>query len=194
MARDAAEVIDAISFRRMPYPCPSRHTRNVDFMAEYNDETGNRPIAPIDQAAVITSEDQFSERHYPVLDLDYHARLIPSSTPDHYHLYLDRPVDWGKFVVVLDAMADAGLLEDGYVKASKERKYTCVRLPWVGKADVKGTSGLPEVDRLAEAIEHVLKTRTAQGFEMTPRQLADALLDELKADANAFAATPEEPR
>lgn len=65
--------------------------------------------------------------HMPVIDLDIPCRLVPSRTPGHHHLYIDQPITWDAFVPILDAMAAAGLVEYGYVNASKARGTTFVR-------------------------------------------------------------------
>ncbi|MCU6480516.1 hypothetical protein [Arthrobacter sp. A2-55] len=71
--------------------------------------------------------------HRPMLDIDFPAALIPSSTPGHFHLYLDKPMPWEKYRDLLTALGKAGILEPGYVNVSRERKYTALRLPWVKK-------------------------------------------------------------
>ena len=71
--------------------------------------------------------------HTPVLDIDVPAALVPSSTPGKHHLYLDVPMTWETYVKLLDVMAEAGILEPGYVGASKARGFTAVRLPWIRK-------------------------------------------------------------
>lgn len=84
----------------------------------------------------LEEEDFWSETHHhvnhaPVLDLDFPCQLLPSSTPGHFHLVMDIMVPWMKYRRVLEAMADAGMLESGYVDASIQRGYTSIRLPWV---------------------------------------------------------------
>jgi hypothetical protein len=71
--------------------------------------------------------------HKPVIDIDLPAQLVPSSTPGHYHLYLDVEVPWDAYVDLLEALAAAGIVEHGYVSASIARGYTAVRPPWVRK-------------------------------------------------------------
>lgn len=68
-------------------------------------------------------------KHAPVLDLDFPAVLIPSSTPGHFHLYLDKPMEWSKYETLLHALADAGVIERGYANASIARRATFVRDP-----------------------------------------------------------------
>lgn len=71
--------------------------------------------------------------HKPVLDIDFPAALLPSSTEGHYHLYLDKEVIWDDYVDLLKALAKCGIIEQGYANASIERGHTAVRLPWVMK-------------------------------------------------------------
>jgi hypothetical protein len=73
--------------------------------------------------------------HTVMLDVDHPVRVVPSSTPGHYHLYIDVPVKHEKYFDALEALVDANILERGYVEASRARGGTHVRLPWVKKAD-----------------------------------------------------------
>jgi hypothetical protein len=73
--------------------------------------------------------------HRPILDIDFPAMLIPSSTEGHYHLYLDLPMKWSAYEKLLSALAAAGIIEKGYYRASVERKATFLRLPGVPKDD-----------------------------------------------------------
>ncbi len=70
-----------------------------------------------------------STMHAPVLDLDFPATLVPSSTPGHFHLYLDKLLNHEQYMKLLDVLAEVGILEEGYVDASKKRGFTSVRLP-----------------------------------------------------------------
>lgn len=72
-------------------------------------------------------------RHKVVLDIDMPAQLVPSSTPGHFHLYIDHEMDWLDYRVLLLALGVAGILEEGYVGASIARGHTALRLPWIKK-------------------------------------------------------------
>lgn len=67
--------------------------------------------------------------HRPVLDLDMNAALIPSATPGHFHLYIDKLIPWSKYEQLLIALADCGIIEPGYMQASLDRGYSSARLP-----------------------------------------------------------------
>lgn len=83
---------------------------------------------------LISSEvDDGTGLHMPVLDIDFAAELVPSRTPGHFHLYLDKPMTWGTYRNLLRALADAGVIEPGYASASIERGATFVRKPGVPK-------------------------------------------------------------
>jgi len=77
------------------------------------------------------------DRHAVLLDIDYPAHLVASSTPNHYHLYLDVPggVDHDKYMALLAMLADCGIIEKGYADVSIARGHSDLRLPWVTKDD-----------------------------------------------------------
>lgn len=81
------------------------------------------------------SFDAEPRRHALVLDIDHPAWLVPSTTPGHYHLYVDVPggIEPEKYSTLLTALADAGVIEWGYAAASIARGWTSVRLPWIQK-------------------------------------------------------------
>jgi hypothetical protein len=68
--------------------------------------------------------------HRPVLDIDFPARLVPSSTEGHFHLYLDGVlIPHDKYMYLLAALASCGIISEGYLKHSTERGGTAVRMP-----------------------------------------------------------------
>lgn len=71
--------------------------------------------------------------HRPVIDIDHRVSVVESSTAGHSHLFVDLMMPWDDVVKLLEVMAEIGLVEPGYVNASKARGYTAVRLPWVSK-------------------------------------------------------------
>ena len=77
----------------------------------------------------------FAPAHALVLDIDHPCWLMPSTTPGHYHLYVDVPggIPNSKYVDLLTSLANAGVIEWGYASASIARGFTSVRLPWIKK-------------------------------------------------------------
>jgi hypothetical protein len=119
----------------MSQPFEKLILRKATFYTSY-DEPRKQPdeVENIDNANIVTSKVKGTiNQHKPVLDIDFPATLIPSSTPGHFHLFLDREMSWFVYEKLLYALADAGILEEGYVGASIQRGYTAVRLPWIKK-------------------------------------------------------------
>src|SRR5256885_2546643 len=71
--------------------------------------------------------------HLPVIDIDLPVYAVPSTTPGHSHLYIDKLLVWDDYVKLLLVLADVGIVEPGFVSASESRGFTSVRLPWVRK-------------------------------------------------------------
>lgn len=102
-----------------------------------NSETGEvGTVEPVDcygKADIIASSIPGTGLHTIMLDLDVPAKLVPSSTPGHSHLYIDVTLPWWRYRRLLDALVEANVLEPGYVRASKVRGFTALRLPWIRK-------------------------------------------------------------
>lgn len=90
------------------------------------------PTEDVDTAELVSSE-VGNDLHMPVLDLDVPHTLVPSSTPGHSHLYIDVPMSWQQYRRLLLALANAGVIEDGYASISIARRRTEVRVPWLRK-------------------------------------------------------------
>lgn len=103
------------------------------------------PAGPNDWSALAHQPETF---HRPILDLDMDAHLVPSSSADHHHLYLDKVLTWSDYVKLLDVLAEVGIIEPGYRDASVAREFTAVRLPWITKANgpANGEYPAPEVE------------------------------------------------
>jgi len=71
--------------------------------------------------------------HLPVIDLDLPAHLEPSTKPDHYHLYINKVVAWDKYVKLLEALHECGLINEGFKEMSIRRGQSYVRRPGVYK-------------------------------------------------------------
>lgn len=114
--------------------------KNVDFSSDYSGTDERTETTNPDHAQVISSEIRHSMgpftwggQHFVLLDLDVPAHLYPSTTPGHSHLYIEVPITWQQYEPLLNMLADLGVLEPGFVKVSKKRKATMLRLPWIKK-------------------------------------------------------------
>jgi hypothetical protein len=84
-------------------------------------------------SSLVVKDDKATGTHTVMLDLDMPVTLMESSTPDHYHLYIDHVMSWSKYRKLLDALRKAGLIEQGFYDASVRNHATMLRPPWVRK-------------------------------------------------------------
>ena len=71
--------------------------------------------------------------HAPAIDIDLPCHLVPSTNPGHYHLYFDKEMTWEQYEKLLTVMTEVGLVEKGYLDASRKFKQSYLRLPHVKK-------------------------------------------------------------
>jgi hypothetical protein len=99
-------------------------------------DPGDSELALMNEADVVSSRSQgLTGRHVVALDIDHPAWLVKSSTEGHYHLYIDVPggIEHDKYMLLLTCLADCGVIEEGYAKASVIRGRSDLRLPWIKK-------------------------------------------------------------
>ena len=87
---------------------------------------------PLDEANLVASL-RGDGLHSPAFDIDSPVHVIPSSTPGHHHLYLERPITWRTYRRLLRALHRAGYVESGVYWRSLDRGATFLRLPWIRK-------------------------------------------------------------
>lgn len=98
---------------------------------------------PSGEHNVVTSSLGIADKHAPVLDLDIPHELVPSATPGHSHLYLDVSMTWEQYKKLLKVLAEVGIIEHGYYRASVAKGFSAARLPWCPKVEEK--EELPDV-------------------------------------------------
>lgn len=132
---------------RTEHQIPGRYQRKFYHQVKWQDEYGwsvirTETLYPA-EAEVVSSELVGNNMHAPALDIDIPAYLVPSATPGHTHLYFDRLMTWRQYKRLLKALARAGIIEKGYMKASLRRGHSSVRVPWRKKE----TESYPVVER-----------------------------------------------
>lgn len=137
LAIKPTSMADLSAFPHKTYrAAPDKQTLPGSWVSELVEEPDPR------EAQLISSEIAGLPTHHTVmLDIDAPARLVPSTTPGHYHLYIDIAVTWESYEPLLDALANAGVIQRGYADASIQRQGTCLRLPWVRKFEGDGLGG-----------------------------------------------------
>lgn len=109
--------------------------RIIGHMAEIDKPGGYAPFGtkftPTDDIARanLISSQLPDGRHAPVFDVDLPCAAIRSTTPGHYHLYIEKPMSWRKYKRLLRALYKAGVIERGYYTASVARRASYVRKP-----------------------------------------------------------------
>lgn len=110
------------------------------FDPNYNDE---RKESSIQDANLVTSIVSAKyNMHTVMLDIDLPAKLIPSSTPGHYHLYIDKTLHEDDYGTLLRALNKAGIIQDGIVGQFETHGCTSLRLPHIKKG--KEVTNIPE--------------------------------------------------
>lgn len=66
-------------------------------------------------------------------DIHHDFAFHGSSTQGHYHLIIGHDVPWPQYKGLLQTLARAGAIQNGYAKASIKRGYAALRPPWVHK-------------------------------------------------------------
>lgn len=128
MKLDLSELEDEVEYKRTHWQCP-----NLD--KEYHDPNIIKPAEGA-SANLVGSRLQTTDGellHAPVIDIDMPCRAIPSSQPGHYHLYIDKPMDWKQYQKFLKAMYECGIIEKGYYNSAIKTKQSLVRKPGVVK-------------------------------------------------------------
>lgn len=111
-----------------------RYIKTEKFVDEYGDTRPERLIESTGTAAnLVSSSTNVGHIHLPVLDLDFPCKLVESSTFGHYHLYLDKPMAWKDYRMLLKCLEVAGLLNREWVRKALKDEQTFVRAPGVTK-------------------------------------------------------------
>ncbi len=106
--------------------------RRIHYAANLTVPDGLRTAVAPGLANIVSSELD-SGMHAPALDLDFPCRLVSSSTPGHYHLYMDVEMTFEAYMAMLIALRDAGVLQRGFVDMAKRRGATFLRKQGVAK-------------------------------------------------------------
>ena len=101
--------------------------------ANHSDDNADRYIVADEDEANLVGSLLGNGMHAPAIDIDLPCELIESSTPGHFHLYIDHELTWEQYKLLLAVLADVGIVEPGYYRASVARGQTFLRKPGVTK-------------------------------------------------------------
>lgn len=95
-------------------------------------------LARREEADLVSSE-TVDGNHAPAIDIDLPCRLVESSTPQHFHLYIDKPMPWKQYKKLLKALVKAGIVERGYYHMAKRKKASFLRVEGKPKSESRVT-------------------------------------------------------
>lgn len=99
----------------------------------YRQKKNRRQVPATSPYANLLSSKTTTGKQKPIIDLDFEFEIKPSSTPGHYHLYLNHEISNFRFLVLMAALWFAGVVEMGYAVWSIRRMGNFVRPPGVMK-------------------------------------------------------------
>ena len=145
--------------------CPKRveyySTTMDNNTGQYISDGTEKPPTGLQQANLLTSRVECPEgqefMHAPVIDFDIPIEVYPSTQLGHNHLYINKEVSWGNYMILLQALANCGFVEQGFVGAAVAKGYTAVRPPGVQKPGVKGPVELTKQNALLRKENYALK-------------------------------------
>lgn len=118
------------------YELPGRHSGPEAGPEDGYDDPGPRQrTKSLRRATLASSGLPHTGLHYPMLDVDHHVEVYASSTPGRHHIYIGHGLRWEQYMNLLQALVQAGLVEEGFARASEARGYSTLRLPWIRKQE-----------------------------------------------------------
>lgn len=97
-------------------------------LERYEDASTPPPVVRAD-GNLVTSRVPGGGGHMPVIDLDFPCELVPSASPGHFHLYVNKVISQTQQQALLDGLLSAGLIERGWYDGCVRNGYTRVRHP-----------------------------------------------------------------
>lgn len=163
--RAAARIVPTLDeLRERRLPLDGQALARTNFESTEYDGNDHEGVVDLDQANLITSMVAAGglsrlggpfATHKVVVDVDLPVSVIASSTPGHFHLFIDKAMDWTTYLALLGALTAAGIVEPGYLSAAEQRGHTAVRLPWVRKGEPVPLPVLPECTHGADCQVHL---------------------------------------
>lgn len=148
-AAEVDQVVDAdhdYSFEALArQPCEESQANLVGSRCDPDDPRWHMPVFDVDRcdADVAVSHlayewsvarSRFRCWSMPDLELR-HVHVVPSSTPGHFHVYVDQVLEWWCYRDLLRQLVACGVVEEGYLRAALDRGATFVRKPGVRKPE-----------------------------------------------------------
>jgi len=118
---------DPNAFSNNGDPFKEEMTYGVWQQGAFSPARPDRMLVDTEAEANLVSSMTTSLKHKPTIDIDLPCKLVPSKTEGHFHLFIEKELDWETYKRLLYAMADAGIVEWNYVYAANQAQATFVR-------------------------------------------------------------------
>lgn len=122
---------------------PHRKYESVKYITDGYSTNQHRSPAKREDADLVSSQ-TVDGMHAPAIDIDMPCRLVPSGTEGHFHLYIDKVMDFKTYDKLLKALVEAGIVEKGFYDMARKNKASHLRVPGKPKGQksiVKSPSG-----------------------------------------------------
>jgi hypothetical protein len=127
--------LDLFNLLERRYIRPTDMTRESSFLIDLGKEVLHRrgkKVEHLHEANIIASRLRCG-CHFPLLDLDFPAELLPSSNPDHYHLYLYKKLTPRQMKKLVKTLYKVGIIQRGNYLRFKLHGALFLRKPGVQK-------------------------------------------------------------
>jgi hypothetical protein len=160
---------DAKNIARRPAP-----EAEANLISSLCDDGQHMPVLDVDNMSEKQGLDKLTGHGFRLDEM----RTVASSTPGHFHVYIDRPMPWEEYESLLMAIS-LDVIEPGYARASLERKATFVRKPEVRKSAQEIVLGRIKAERARQ------DAKWGAQAEHSPEKWLTILLEELGEAAAA---------
>lgn len=88
------------------------------------------PASSPEDARLVSSRLSDRRWHAPAIDIDdIDVHVVRSRTPGSFHLFLEKPMRWWRYRLLLWAFMVAGIIEPGFYRMSVARRASFLRVP-----------------------------------------------------------------
>ncbi len=101
----------------------------------------------------------------PFIDFAVPVKLVPSSSKNHFHVYLDVEMSWEEYQKLLEEMLDLGLLGADWVKMAIKQKMTTLIRPGLTKKKLRADGrALPSMKRKKSKSQEASREPLGHGY------------------------------
>lgn len=80
-------------------------------------------------ATHLSSQLRHGDHHVLVLDIEHSVEVVRTNKAGHHHVYINKSMPWEKYVKIIEAMADAGVVDEQWATQALTQGYAHASLP-----------------------------------------------------------------